>query len=172
MRRSPRLVFVLTLAGCASSGAGPLLDAGTGSNGAGGLIGLGGFGVGGSENGVGGFGLGGAGGTLSAVDASACAPFDEAFMPACVACLDVSCCDVAAMCFAVSDCFGYASCQQNCPPAPPDGGGGSVGVGGGSGGSGAANPCLAACAQNYPMAGAPFAALAACLHMSCPVCPF
>jgi hypothetical protein len=170
MRRSHRLIFALAIAGCAHATVGPSPDAGTASTGSGGTLGAGGFTVGTGGTGVGGFGLGGAGGTVSDVDASACAPFDETFMPACVACLDVSCCSVAAMCFAVSDCFGYASCQQNCPPAAPDGG--SFGTGG-SGGSGGGNPCLDACTQNYPAAGAPFSALTACLHASCQgACPY
>jgi hypothetical protein len=134
-----------------------LLDGGSGSGGA--TLGTGGFGT---TSGAGGFGLGGAGGTPSNVDAGACAAFGETFMPACIACLDVSCCDVAAMCFAVPDCFGYASCQQNCPPAATDGG-----VDGGG-----SNACLDACAQNYPMAGAAFTALSACLAASCPSCPY
>ena len=147
--------MLLVVAGCASSSVAPILDAGSGSGGSGAALGAGGFGT---ATGVGGFGLGGAGGTLSDVDAAACAPFDETFTPACVACLDVSCCDVAAMCFAVHDCFAYAGCQQNCPPATT--------------GGGAGNPCLDACAQGYPMAGAAFAALMACLHAGCPSCPY
>src|SRR5580704_17536394 len=101
MRCSPRVLLVL-LAGCATSSTLPLVTGGAGGGGAGGGFGVGGFG---GNSGIGGFGLGGAGGTPpSSVDASACAAFGETFMPACIACLDVSCCDVAAMCFAVPDC--------------------------------------------------------------------
>ena len=87
------------------------------------------------------------------VDAGACTPFAEVFVPACLACLSASCCDAAVACFNVSDCFGYVSCQQNCPPAPP--------------GDGGTNPCLDGCAQSFPMAQPAFGAMTACLHASC-----
>src|SRR5262249_35856226 len=54
--------------------------------------------------------------------AGACAPFAETYTQTCLACLAASCCDVALMCFQAPDCFGYASCQQNCPPPGPGGG--------------------------------------------------
>ncbi len=82
-------------------------------------------------------------------------------MPACVACLGASCCLVATLCAGVSDCFEYASCQQNCPPIPA----GSADAG--------TNACLGACAVDYPMANPEFAAMVACLHQSCgAACPY
>jgi hypothetical protein len=91
------------------------------------------------------------------VDAGACAPFSETYMPACLACLAANCCSVALACYASSDCFGYASCQQNCPPNMLD----------------ASNDCLTACGQNFPMAEPAFGAMTACLHASCAtVCPY
>ena len=102
----------------------------------------------------------GNGGSPPFVDAGACSAFAETFMPACLACLAASCCDVALACAAVPDCLGVASCQQNCPPATStlDGGG---------------NGCLAACAQNFPMAQPAFGTMTACLHASCAgTCPY
>jgi hypothetical protein len=102
------------------------------------------------------------------VDAGACAPFAETYTPACLACLGASCCDVALTCFALPDCFGYASCQQNCPTGPESGGVGSV-----DGGIDAGNVCLAACVQNYPMSEPAFGAMTACLEASCAgICPY
>jgi hypothetical protein len=152
MRRPPRTLLLLVVAGCASPTVAPLVDGGSGSSSSG-LIGTGGFGT---TTGGGGFGLGGAGGSPSSVDASACAAFVETFTPACNQCLDMACCDVASMCIADANCFGYVSCQQNCPPAGVDGG----------------NACLDACTQSFPTAGTAFSALTACLHATCPACPY
>jgi hypothetical protein len=91
------------------------------------------------------------------VDAGACAPFAETYMPDCLTCLAASCCSQALACYAAPDCFGYASCQQNCPPDILDAG----------------NECLTACSQNYPMAEPAFGMVTACLHTNCPmVCPY
>ena len=95
---------------------------------------------------------------LLQVDAGACAPFAETYMPLCLACLSASCCDVAHQCFDVHDCFGYADCQQNCPKGALDGG---------------TNACLDACAQNFPMAQPTFGAMTTCLQASCAgACPY
>jgi hypothetical protein len=65
---------------------------------------------------------------------------------------------VAVSCYAVPDCFGYASCQQNCPPVVIDGG---------------TNPCLDACTQNFPTAQPALGAMTTCLHASCAgTCPY
>jgi hypothetical protein len=91
------------------------------------------------------------------VDAGACAPFVETFTPGCLTCLASSCCSEGLACYAVHDCFGYTSCQQNCPISVLDGG----------------NPCLMECAQNFPMAEPTFGMMTACLHQSCAmVCPY
>ncbi len=91
------------------------------------------------------------------VDAGACTPFAETFTPACLGCLSASCCDAAVACFNVSDCFGYVSCQQNCPP-PSTGG---------------SNTCLDACSQQFPMAQPTFGMMTACLQARCPgFCPY
>jgi hypothetical protein len=92
------------------------------------------------------------------VDAGPCAPFAETYVPGCLACMAASCCDAALGCYAVQDCFGYVSCQQNCPRVTTDGG---------------TNQCLDACAQNFPMAEPSFGAMTACLHASCSgTCPY
>jgi hypothetical protein len=164
-RRRGCLVGLLVFVSCASPAAAPPSpDAGAGGSG-------GALPVGSSSSTAGAVGGGGAApldagsdaGDAAdaapdvAVDASPCAPFVETYMPACFACLGADCCDLAATCFAVHDCFGYASCQQNCPPAP-DGG---------------SNVCLGACAQQYPMPGPAFAALTGCLHAHCAgSCPY
>jgi hypothetical protein len=151
-RRLFALVAVL-VASCATPAAGPP----PGSGGSPGLGGLGGSGIATvTSTGTGGA-LPGDDGGPPFVDAGACAPFSETYMPACLACLAKSCCMQATACFMVSDCFGYASCQQNCPPNMLDAG----------------NTCLAECAQNYPMAEPAFGTMTACLHMSCAkVCPY
>jgi len=166
MTRLPRALFLVLFVSCASPlPFMPLPDGGTGGSagsapgGAGGAGGASGVG----STGASGFGgLGGSGPVDGGLAADAgCAPFMETFMPACVACLGASCCDLATACFAVPDCFGYASCQQNCPPLL-DGGV-----------AGATNVCLSACATNYPMANPAFAAMTACLHQSCAAaCPY
>jgi hypothetical protein len=152
MRRWARALSIAAAvaAGCAGPLMGPLTSGAGGSGGAGGAGGA-----------VGPGGLGGAGGVAvdagPDVDATACAAFVETFMPACDTCLDVACCEVAAACFAVPDCFSYTSCEQNCPPAP----------------DGASNTCLAECAMLYPDGGSAFAALVACLQTSCASsCPY
>ncbi len=172
MTRLPRALFLFLFMSCAS----PLpftipLDVGSGGSGggAGGGSGNGGSGDGGSgDGGFSGVGVGGSGGApgdggADAIEeGSGCAPFVETYMPSCATCLGIACCDVATACFAVPDCFGYASCQQNCPPVP---------VGGADGG--ATNVCLQACAQNFPGANPAFGAMTACLHQSCAgVCPY
>jgi hypothetical protein len=140
------VIFVVFLASCANAGTTPPL-----SDGGGGAAGAGGTGNGGG----GGSALGDAG---PLVDAGPCEPFAEVYTQACLACLGASCCDVAQTCFQMHDCFGYASCQQNCPPPGPDGG---------------ANVCLDACAHNFPMAQPAFGAMTDCLHAMCAgACPY
>ena len=90
------------------------------------------------------------------VDAGACTPFGDVFVPACLDCLSASCCDAAVACFDVPDCFGYVSCQQNCPPA-----------------MGGSNGCLDACAQDFPTAQPTLGTMTACLQARCPgECPY
>ena len=92
------------------------------------------------------------------IDGGPCEPFAATFTPACFACLATSCCDPATACVGVPDCFGFASCQQNCPAGAVDAG---------------TDPCLVACAHGYPMADPTFGALTACLHTSCAgTCPY
>jgi len=99
------LVLVF-MAGCATAAGGPPPPDG-GSGGTGGMTAT----TTGSTGGSGGapFDAG------PPIDAGACAPFVEVYPRACLACLAASCCDVAVACFAVPDCFGAASCEQNCP---------------------------------------------------------
>jgi hypothetical protein len=148
--RCPLAVLLLLVASCAKGTNTPA--------GAGGAAGVGG--AGGATSSTTASGVGGAVGFDAGpppVDAGACQPFVETFMPACVACLAASCCPQALACLAVSDCFGAVSCGANCPTGVPDGG----------------NTCVMACAQNYPMAEPSLSAMTACLHASCAsVCPF
>jgi hypothetical protein len=162
MSRVRSAIVVAVIGGCATSAAIPAGGPTGGSGGAGGTLGVGSTTATGSGGAPGTGGAGDLGGgppdAAIDVDATACAAYVETFMPACNACLDVGCCDVAAACFAVPDCFGYASCQQNCPAPPPDGG---------------SNTCLDGCTMSYPMAGSAFTALTTCLHGSCAgVCPY
>jgi hypothetical protein len=160
MTRLPRALFLFLFVSCASGlPFMPTVDGGAG--GSGGTTATGGGGAGGTLGSGGSDVFGGSGGAPPLVDASTCSPLVETYMPACVTCLGANCCAVATACVAVSDCIGYASCQQNCLPLPagsPDGG---------------TNICLTACATNYPMANPTFAAMTACLHQSCAgPCPY
>lgn len=152
MPRLLRAIVPVLLASCAAPSAlAPPTDGGGGMGGGSG-----------TTTTIGSGGSGGSGPSDAAsyldVDAGACAPFEETFGPACLACLAASCCDVAVTCYQASDCFGYTICSRNCPPPSTDGG---------------ANPCLAACAKSYPMAEPAFGTMTGCLHTSCAdTCPY
>jgi hypothetical protein len=149
----PRALAVLLLASCATT---PPVTLGNGGNGGGGATTT----LPPSTGGSGGSPFGN-GGSPPFVDAGACSAFAETFVPACLGCLAANCCSVALACSTVPDCFGYTSCQQNCPPSTTDGG-----VDGGT------NPCLAACTTNFPMAQPAFGTMQACLQTSCAgICP-
>jgi len=157
LRRVLGVVFVAALmaASCAAPNAFAPVGAGGGGGAGGGSLTIGASTTSSSTSGSGGIPMDDGG--PPPVDAGACAPFAETFMPSCLSCLATSCCDVALACFGQHDCFGYTTCQQNCPPNVLDAG----------------NVCLSACSTNFPMAEPAFDAMTACLHASCAsVCPY